>query len=86
MSFSMVGLLTMAAPLYAADGSETWVQSIRDENLASLVFIDGRGRFANGVIDHFGGTGFIVHSTGIVLTCNHVVPAKDYTELNLPCC
>jgi serine protease Do len=81
--FSIVGLLTMAPTLYAADGSGTWVRSIRDANLESLVFIAVTARRANHADDHFTGTGFIVHPAGYVLTCNHVIPAKksDYTEI-----
>src|SRR5580704_9807804 len=81
--FSTIGLLTMTSPLYAADGSETWEQSIRDANLDSLVFISVKAKRANGVEDTFTGTGFIVDPAGYVLTCNHVIPSKnpDYVKI-----
>jgi S1-C subfamily serine protease len=73
----------MTSPLYAADGSETWEQSIRDANLDSLVFISVKAKRANGVEDTFTGTGFIVDPAGYVLTCNHVIPSKnpDYVKI-----
>jgi hypothetical protein len=70
--FWTVGLLEMAQPLHAADGSESWWQSIRSENKESLVFISVTAR-ANGNEDYFAGTGFIVHPAGYVLTCYHVI-------------
>jgi hypothetical protein len=81
--FSMLGLLTTELPLYAADGSETWVRSIHDANLDSLVFITVKIRYENGLEDTFTGTGFIVHPEGYVLTCNHVIPTgkADYTKI-----
>jgi hypothetical protein len=82
--FSGVGLLTIAPPLLGADGSETWVQSIREANLESLVFITVKAQRANGLIDTFTGTGFLVHPAGYVLTCNHLIPQKtaDYIKID----
>jgi hypothetical protein len=48
-----VGLLTIAPPLLGADGSETWVQSIREANLESLVFITVKAQRANGLLLDF---------------------------------
>jgi hypothetical protein len=70
----------MALPLPAA---ENWVESIRSANLNSLVFITVKAQRAHGLTDTFTGTGFIVHPSGYVLTCNHVIPAgnPDYTKI-----
>ncbi len=77
MLFSMVGLLTMVSPPYAAEGSEAWEQSIRAANIDSLVFITVKAQRANALEETFTGTGFIVHPDGYVLTCNHVIPTHN---------
>jgi S1-C subfamily serine protease len=76
----IVRFLTIPPSLHAAD---SWVESIRQANLNSFVFITVKAQRANGLIDTFTGSGFIVHPAGYVLTCNHVVPAdmSAYTKI-----
>ncbi len=66
--------MTMAPLIHADDDS--WVRSIRDANLGSLVFITAEAWRQNGLKDTFTGTGFIVDPAGYVLTCNHVIPSE----------
>lgn len=67
-----IGVLTLPTRLQATD----WIQSIHDANIDSIVFLTSIGKFKNGVSETLNGTGFIVHQSGYVLTCNHVFPDK----------
>jgi serine protease Do len=56
--------------------AQTWIQQVRDENMHCFVFIDTKARYENNLEDAISGTGFIIHPSGYLLTCNHVVPAE----------
>src|SRR5258708_36389913 len=73
--FSTTGLMTMAPLIHADDDS--WVRSIRDANLGSLVFITAEPWRQHGLKDTFTGSGFIQDPAGDVLTGNHVIPSEE---------
>ncbi len=72
----LLGMAPASAAL-AAEGSQSWEQSVLEANESSIVFINVAATRTNGLVDPFTGTGFIVHSDGFVLTCNHVIPKEE---------
>jgi S1-C subfamily serine protease len=77
-----IGVLTLPTRLQATDNAAGWIQSIHDANIDSIVFLTSIGKVKNGVSETLNGTGFIVHQSGYVLTCNHVFPDKpDYVSV-----
>lgn len=78
-------LLVPAAPASSSFNAEdAWAQSVRAENLNTVVFVSVKTHTANGLEGRFTGTGFIVSPDGYVITCDHVIPkASDYKTIEV---
>jgi S1-C subfamily serine protease len=80
----IAGIITLFPKVGAAVDRRTWEASIRDANLNSVLYISVKAHRSNGLDEVYGGSGFIVHSSGYVLTCNHVIPQEsefDHIEI-----
>ena len=84
LSYGRIFLSAIVALCYLPSGLEQsnaqdspdWEANIRAKNLESVVFISVKAKMANGLEETITGTGFIVDPSGLVLTCNHVIPEE----------